>query len=215
MSGKISRRNFLKTGCLATAGFVVVLGGGTAISNTYQPEIDLPDSTFGDSSSKKRILIAYATKAGSTADTAARMGEVLSRKGHLVDVMPINAVTDIGAYQAVVLGSAIRRGRVLTEITTFIEKNQSVLNQIPFSFFIHCMTLSTDNEANRTEASAYLDPVRAIITPASVGLFAGAMVPEKLKLLDRFIVITLMKLPVGDFRKWDQINAWIENIPVG
>ena len=215
MSEKISRRSFLKTGCLATGGLVVALGGGAAIANSYQPEIELPDTTFGNASAKNRILIAYATKAGSTAESAARMGELLSKKGHLVDVKPISTVSGLNSYQAVVLGSAIRRGSVLPTITAFIENNQTSLNRIPFSFFIHCMTLSTDNEAKRAEASAYLDPVRAIIKPVSEGLFAGVMVPEKLKLLDRVITVDLMKLPVGDFRNWDQINAWIENIPVG
>jgi menaquinone-dependent protoporphyrinogen oxidase len=215
MSEKISRRTFLKTGCLASAGLVVALGGGAAIANSYQPEIELPNTTYGDASSKKRVLIAYATKAGSTANSAARMGEILSKKGHLVDVKPINTITGIDSYQAVVLGSAIRRGSILRESLTFIENNQALLKQLPFSFFIHCMTLSTDNEAKRAEASAYLDPVRAIVKPVSEGLFAGAMVPEKLKLLDRVLTVDLMKLPVGDFRNWNQINAWVENIPVG
>jgi menaquinone-dependent protoporphyrinogen oxidase len=215
MSERISRRSFLKTGCLASAGLVVALGGGVAVANSYQPEIELPNTTYGDASAKNRILIAYATKAGSTADSAARMGEILSKKGHLVDVKPINAITGIDSYQAVVLGSAIRRGSVLRESLTFLENNQVVLKQLPFSFFIHCMTLTTDNDAKRAEASSYLDPVRAIVKPVSEGLFAGAMVPEKLKLLDRVLTVDLMKLPVGDFRNWGQINAWIENIPVG
>lgn len=214
MSKKISRRSFLKTGCLATAGVIVAFGGGVAIANSYQPEIDFPDKSYGSTSAKKQILVAYASKAGSTADSAARMGDLLSKKGHLVDVKPISAVTGVDSYQAVVLGSAIRRGNVLPAMKAFIEKNQASLKLIPFSFFIHCMTLSTDNETNRAEASAYLEPVRAIVRPVSEGLYAGAMVPEKLKLLDRLMTVTLMKLPVGDFRNWNQINAWIEKIPI-
>jgi menaquinone-dependent protoporphyrinogen oxidase len=214
MSKPVSRRDFLKTGCLVTTGAVVALAGGTAIASSYQPEIDLPEKSFGDATSKKRILIAYATKAGSTAESAARMAFVLSQKGHLVDVMPISKVTAVDAYQAVVLGSAIRMGSVLPEISTFVENNQIVLKQKPFSVFIHCLSLATDNETNRAEVSGYLEPLRAVVKPASEGLFAGAMVPEKLKFLDRFIAVTMMKSPVGDFRNWDQINAWVENIPV-
>jgi menaquinone-dependent protoporphyrinogen oxidase len=213
MSKPVSRRDFLKTGCLVTTGAVIALAGGTAVAATYQPEINLPETSYGDASAKKRILIAYATKAGSTAESAARMAFTLSNKGYLVDIMPIGKVTSLDAYQAVVLGSAIRMGSVLPAVRTFIEKNQAALNKIPMSFFILCLTMATDDEANRIEASAYLEPVRAIVKPASEGLFAGALVPEKLKLLDRLIAVTIIKSPVGDFRNWDQINAWAENIP--
>ncbi len=73
---------------------------------------------------ENRILIAYATKAGSTAGIAQRVGEVLARRGTVVDVLPVAKVGDLAPYRAVVLGSAIRLGKLLPEAMAFIELHQ-------------------------------------------------------------------------------------------
>jgi menaquinone-dependent protoporphyrinogen oxidase len=135
------------------------------------------------------------------------MGEIAARNNLAVEVLPVEKVTDLGPYRTVILGSAIRTGNLLPEVMTFIEKNQAALQQKAFSVFIVCMTLQEDTQENRQKVSAYLDPVRALVKPASEGLFAGVMNPSKLKLLERLIILA-MKTPSGDFRKWDQINAW-------
>jgi len=53
---------------------------------------------------KNKILIAYASKTGSTAGVADRLGQTLSQSGLTVDVRPINEVSDLAPYGAVVLG---------------------------------------------------------------------------------------------------------------
>jgi menaquinone-dependent protoporphyrinogen oxidase len=60
-----------------------------------------------------RVLVAYGTKYGSTAEIAERIGETLRREGHDSVVAPARDVRDIEGYDAVVLGSAvyIRRWR--------------------------------------------------------------------------------------------------------
>lgn len=162
---------------------------------------------------EKHILVTYASKAGSTAEVAARIGEILARRGCTVDVMPVSKVTGLEAYSAVVVGSAIRIGKLLPEAMTFIEKNQTVLQQKPFSVFLVCMTMNQEDEASRQTVSAYLDPVRLLVKPACEGLFAGVIDPGRVGLLDR-MAIKMIKAPIGDFRKWDRITAWAESLPV-
>jgi menaquinone-dependent protoporphyrinogen oxidase len=159
----------------------------------------------------QRILVTYSSKAGSTAGVATKIGEVLSKHNLAVDVLPVSKVSDLTPYSAVIAGSAIRMGRVLPEAITFIEKNQQVLQQKPFSVFIVCLTIKDDTEANRATVSAYLDPVRALVKPASEGLFAGVMDGSKVGLLER-LMMKAMKAPEGDFRNWEQISSWAENI---
>jgi menaquinone-dependent protoporphyrinogen oxidase len=207
-----SRRKFLKTGCIVTAAAGVTVCGGTALAATYQPEIDRPTYTYGEDSMSNRVLVTYASKAGSTAEMAARIGETIARKNLSVDVVPVEKVKDLSSYSAVVAGSAIRVGRILPEMMTFIENNQDALSAKPFSIFIGCMTLEDDSEENRKTVSAYLEPVRALVKPASEGLFAGAMVHNKLNLLER-LMMKAMKAPVGDFRNWDEIRGWAEALP--
>lgn len=208
-----SRRRFLRKGCLTAAAVGITIAGGGGLALTYQPKIDQAELIFGEEMMEKRVLVAYATKAGSTAEIASQIGEKISQKSLAVDVLPLSKVKDLGAYSAVVLGSAIRIGSVLPEVKSFVEKNQAALTQKPFSMFVACMTLNEDTEANRATVSAYLDPIRAMVKPASEGLFAGVIDPSKVSILDR-LIIKAIKPPIGDFRDWDKINAWAESLPL-
>jgi menaquinone-dependent protoporphyrinogen oxidase len=207
----MGRRGFLKTGCLTIAGVSLACVGGGAFSVLYQPEVNLPAATLGPANSARRVLIAYASKAGSTAEMAARMGEEIARTGAQVDVKPVGQVTGLNGYQSVVLGSAIRMGSPLPEAMRFVEAHQAVLQQAPFHVFIGCMTLNEDTPENRVKVSAYLDPLRAVVKPASEGLFAGKMDMNTIKLYERLIILA-MKSPQGDFRRWDQVTAWAKAI---
>jgi menaquinone-dependent protoporphyrinogen oxidase len=207
MTTQLSRRRFLKTSLIAAAAVGVTVCGGTAFAAAYQPKINLPSLNLGENTMENRILVTYASKAGSTAEVAARIGETLAGQNLSVDVQPVGKVTDLTPYRAVVVGSAIRMGRLLPEAMSFIEKHQAALQQKPFSVFILCMTLEKDNDETRKTVGAYLDPVRALVKPASEGLFAGVIDPSKVGLIDK-LAIKAVKAPIGDFRKWDQINAW-------
>lgn len=211
MSPNTSRRSFLKKGVIATVAIGVTACGGTALAASYQPPVDLPSFTYGEKTMTQRTLVTYTSKAGSTAEVAARIGETLAKRGAAVDVLPVSKVSDLAPYSSVVVGSAIRMGRVMPEALSFIEKNQAALQKKSFSTFIVCLTLKDDTAENRTTVAAYLDPVRALVKPASEGLFAGVMNPNKLALLDRLIMMA-MKSPEGDYRKWDQITAWAEGV---
>ena len=158
-----------------------------------------------------RILIAYASKAGSTAEIAARMGEVLRRRGLGVDVLPVGAVEDLEPYGAVVLGSAIRTGKLLPEAMAFISDNLETLEELPFSVFIVCWTLKDTDAESVKIVDGYLDPVRELVEPAHEGMFAGVMDLSKLKWRER-LLMRFMKIQPGDFRKWDEIEAWAERL---
>lgn len=160
-----------------------------------------------------RILVAYSSKAGSTAEAAARIGDLLTQQGAVVDVLPVSKASDPGAYQAVVLGSATRMGQPVGEAVKWVEANQAALQQRPFSAFMLCMTLEPDTEENRKTVAPYLDPIRKLVQPQSEAMFAGVMNPQKLALIER-LMMKAMKPPVGDFRKWDQIEAWAKTIPL-
>jgi len=205
-----SRRKFLRGGCLAAAAAGLTLCGGGALAAAYQPRIDLPAESLGAPGAKGRILVAYATKAGSTAETALRIAETLANSGAAVDVCPAGAAPDPAGYSAVILGSAIRIGNILPEALDFVQNNLTALKAVHFSVFILCMTLAEDSEANRQTVSAYLDPLRALIRPAEEGLFAGMMDLSRLKLYERAMILA-MKTPTGDFRDWGKINSWAES----
>ena len=73
------------------------------------------------------------TRAGSTAEVADAVGKKLAQGGAMVDVMSVKNVHDLNGYQAVVLGSAIRAGKVLPEIFDFVKAYKSDLHKVLIS----------------------------------------------------------------------------------
>jgi menaquinone-dependent protoporphyrinogen oxidase len=139
----------------------------------------------------KKVLVAYGTRAGSTAGVAERISDVLKRGGFAAEAIPANEVRDVASYGAIVLGSAVRAGKLMPEALRFLDKNRAAIAARPFAAFIVCLTMKDTDEKSRTAASAYLEPVRARVKPLSEGLFAG-----------------VMDSPQGDYRKWDEVEAW-------
>jgi menaquinone-dependent protoporphyrinogen oxidase len=207
MEKEISRRNFLKKSLIIATTSGLLLCGGTTVIATYKPDVDKPKRNFGDGKMQSKTLIAYASKAGSTIEIATHLAEMLSSKGIQVDLIPVEKVTDLSVYQSVILGSAIRVGRILPEAMKFVENYQIELQSKTFGIFIVCMTLNQDTEENRKIVSDYLIPVRALVKPASEGMFAGVMDLKKLNLLEK-LMIKAMKAPLGDFRDWEKIETW-------
>ena len=159
-----------------------------------------------------KILVAYATKAGSTAEVAAEIGRVIeSKSGHKVDVRPVGKAKEVSGYDAVIIGSAIRVGKWLPEATKFVEKHRDALSQVPVAYFTVCLTLSEDTEENRRTVAAYLDPVCEVVQPVDVGLFAGVMDYSKLPFILR-LMMKKMGSPEGDFRDWEAIRAWAADL---
>lgn len=155
----------------------------------------------------RKILVAYASKAGSTSEVAQAIGETLRAQGANVDVLQIKHVKDVSAYQAVILGSAIRVGQWLPEAVNFVKTHQAELRQRPTAYFLVSGTLKENTPEVTEKVSAALTPVRALLEPTSMGLFAGKMDFSKLSFLDRTIAKAVGSVE-GDWRNWDAIRAW-------
>ncbi|HUX75522.1 MAG TPA: flavodoxin domain-containing protein [Anaerolineae bacterium] len=207
---RINRRRFLKlAGGAVGAGALAC--GGLATLGLRQPAIEFAEPSCGEEENiGDRILVAYASRAGSTGEVAGAIGEVLCDGGATVDVRLAKGVTDVGPYRAVVVGSAIYMGGWMSEAAKFVETHRDALSRVPVAYFAVCLTMKDDTEENRRTVAAYLDPVREQVPqvqPADVGLFAGTLDYDKLPLLYRLIV-KAMEQPEGDFRNWEAIRAW-------
>ena len=159
-----------------------------------------------------KVLVAYASRLGSTAEVAQAIAQTLIDAGEIVDLAAIQSVKSIEGYQFVMVGSAIRYGRWLPDAIDFVTTYKTQLNHIPTAFFTVCMTLAEDTTANRLKAQAFLDPVRALVTPLDEGWFAGKLDYDQLTFMQR-VIGKIQKLPGGDFRQWDRIQDWVRYIP--
>jgi menaquinone-dependent protoporphyrinogen oxidase len=165
----------------------------------------------------KRILVTYASRAGSTAGIAEAIGKTLSEGGALVDVLPMNDVNDLSVYEAVVAGSAIRGSKWLPEAVQFIQTHRSTLAQKRFAMFTVCITMAMKNAENyRAGVLGWVAPVRALVKPMSEGLFAGMLDFSKLPFnwdtLMLRLSVALGVFPRGDHRDWNAVRAWAEGL---
>ena len=207
----LTRRRFLVVAG-GTVGVTTLACCGLTALNSQQPPIEFTKSSCGgENEMSDKILVAYASKCGSTGEVAEAIGQVLCDDNTAADVRSVADVTDVNGYQAVVVGSAIRMGQWLPEATAFVEAHRDVLSQVPLACFVVCMTLQEDTEANHREVTAYSDPIRELVQPVDVGQFAGAMDYGKLPLVFR-LVMKGMKVPEGDFRDWNKIRDWAADV---
>jgi menaquinone-dependent protoporphyrinogen oxidase len=165
----------------------------------------------------KKILVTYASRAGSTAGVAQSIGKTLMEGGAQVDVLPMQEVKDLSPYHAVVAGSAIRGSKWLPEALHFIQTHRAALAQKPFAEFTVCITLAMSNsDQYRAAVAGWVAPVRALVRPVSEGLFAGMLDFSKLPLnwdtLMLRLTVAVGIFPRGDHRDWNAIRAWAESI---
>jgi menaquinone-dependent protoporphyrinogen oxidase len=164
-----------------------------------------------------KILVTYASRAGSTAGVAAAIGEALSGSDVQVEICPMNDVKDLSPYRAVVAGSAIRGQKWLPEAMQFMQAHRDALAQKPFAAFMVCITLSMPNaDQYRAGLKEWMAPVRSLVKPVSEGYFAGALdfgrVPLTLNTLLMRTVTIFGVWKKGDHRDWAKIRAWAESI---
>ena len=164
-----------------------------------------------------KILVTYASRAGSTAGVAEAIGKTLNENGAQVDVLPMKDVKDISQYRAVVAGSAIRGAKWLPEALQFVQSHQSELSRKPFAAFMVCITLAMQNgEKYRSGLFEWLQPVRDLVRPISEGYFAGALDFGKLPVTPNTLLMRLAValgiFPLGDHRNWNAIRAWANDL---
>src|SRR5512135_3521920 len=81
------------------------------------------------------VLLAYATRYGSTQEVAEAITTTLREDGIKVDIQPMPDVQNLENYQAVVLGAAIYNARWHPEAHKFLSKHQATLKQLPVAIF--------------------------------------------------------------------------------
>jgi menaquinone-dependent protoporphyrinogen oxidase len=165
----------------------------------------------------QRILITYASRTGTTAETAEVIRTILEEGGAQVDVLPVQAVRDLAPYRAVIAGSAIRAARWLPEAIQFIRAHQAALRHKPFAMYTVCITLAMQNgEQYRNAVREWTAPVRAIVPPLSEGFFAGMLdfnnLPFNWETLKLRATVAIGVFPRGDRRDWNAVRTWAESL---
>jgi menaquinone-dependent protoporphyrinogen oxidase len=155
------------------------------------------------------VLVAYASKHGSTAEIAERIAGQLRQQGKQAEARPLEDVKEPGSYDALVIGSALYYGSWMKEATEWVQRNQAVLAGRPVWLFSvgPLGTEVKDAEQQPWEMAAF----RETIGPRDHRVFFGALDHHKLSFPER-MVVKAVKAPEGDFRDWEAIDTWAASI---
>jgi menaquinone-dependent protoporphyrinogen oxidase len=156
-----------------------------------------------------KVLVAYASKYGSTKEIAEKVGAVIKGEGQEVDVLSADKVADLSGYKNIIIGAAMYMGMWRKEARNFITKNEKALAEKRVWVF-------SSGPSGKGDPAQLL---KGVIVPASIKLildrikpqditvFHGNLDPVKMKGLEKFLVKRVGG-DTGDFRDWNMINAW-------
>jgi menaquinone-dependent protoporphyrinogen oxidase len=152
-----------------------------------------------------RILVSTASRHGSTAEVATRIAGTLrsALPADTVDELPAARAGDPSAYDAVVLGSAVYMGRWLDDARKLAER---IAAQPPRPVWLFSVGPIGDPPKPDEEPAELGDLVRATHARGH-RLFAGRMDRHRLSLGEKAVAMAL-RVPDGDFRDWDALDAW-------
>ncbi len=211
----VSRRKFLKIAGGVLGAGVVTCGGAAFFGLRTPSTVNFPEQAFCEDKGKK-ILVAYASKCGATAEIAAAIAESLCAGGLSAELQKVNNIRSIGGYQGIVLGTAIYMGKPLKEAVAFVEKFGNQMGNLPFAVFDVCLTMKDATPENEKIALDYLKPISAGIPPIKTGAFSGRINLATLPPLYRMFAQADNEgiLAEGDFRDWEAISTWAEDLGV-
>jgi menaquinone-dependent protoporphyrinogen oxidase len=190
----------------------------------------------------QKILVAYATMAGSTAEVAQAVGEQLVQAGFQVDVLPLSQVGSLDGYAGVVVGAPMIMGWHRSA-SGFLRKHRAAFQRIPLAVFVIAVSLTRTGETSldgvpliideklpKTPVKAgslsfreryarpanYLKPILKATRPAkpvSIGIFGGRLEYGRLKWWAVLFVMLIIQAQAGDRRDWNAIKAWAAALP--
>ncbi|MEN3533626.1 flavodoxin domain-containing protein [Microbispora sp. ZYX-F-249] len=154
-----------------------------------------------------RVLIAYGSKRGSTAEIAGWIGDTLRGQGIEADVADAGSVRDVTPYDAVVLGGALYAGRWHKDARRFARRHAAALSGRPVWLF-------SSGPLDRSAQEAGIPPVpqvaRALDALGARGhqTFGGRLARDT----EGFIASKIAERSGGDYRDPDEVRAWAQDI---
>lgn len=168
------------------------------------------------------VLVAHASRHGATAGIADRIAARLNEHGVPAESRPVTEVSDPGRYDAFIVGSAAYMFHWLKEANRFVKRHRAVLAARPLWLFSSgpLGTDLVDDEGRDVLVSARpkeFDELEATLAPRGTMVFFGALdrSAPPIGLAERFLQklpANTEGLPEGDFRDWEVIDTWADEI---
>lgn len=162
-----------------------------------------------------KVLVAFASKHGSTAEIAQAIGDTLGEVGLVADVRPVREVRSLNEYGAVIVGSVVQVGSWQGDALDFVKRFERDLMVRPTWLFSSGPTGGSP-EAEALVKQALASP-EAVPPPkdvakrmARIGARGHVTFPGKVG--EGVGGIFAKWVPKGDWRDFDAIKAWARAI---
>jgi menaquinone-dependent protoporphyrinogen oxidase len=154
------------------------------------------------------ILVAYATRKGSTRGVAAAIADGLTARGLVTDLRAAREVADLDAYDGVVLGAALYTGRLHRDARSFLHTHAAALAAKPLAVLAMgprtLAAAAVASSCKQLETALAKEPA---LRPFATAVFGGVFDPSQ----HRF---PFNRMPASDARDWDAIRAWADETAV-
>lgn len=166
------------------------------------------------------ILVAYASRHGSTQGIAERIAQGLRDAGREAVALPVHDVGDASQYEAFVIGSAAYAWHWMREASKFVRQNRDLLAQRPVWLFSsgplgNEPTDAKGHDLRRVSEPREIAQFQVMIKPKDHHVFFGALDFSGLGLTQKWIrwmPAARRAIPEGDFRDWEEVTGWATSI---
>ena len=156
-----------------------------------------------------KALVAVASRHNATHDIAELVADELQASGLEVDLRAADAVPDITAYDAVVLGSGVYMGRWLPAARHFVDVHKRALRTVPVWLF-SSGPLGAEDPKPQGDPVDIPELVEATHAREH-RVFAGKLEKRSLGLAER-LMAKAVRAPEGDFRDLGAVIEWSRSI---
>jgi menaquinone-dependent protoporphyrinogen oxidase len=163
---------------------------------------------------RARILVTYATAAGSTTGVATALREQLARRGHESVCCSVDRSPGPGNFDAVVVGSAVHGQAWLVSALEWLHVNRQTLRAEPVWAFSVGMPAAVGRPFRRLallEGPKIAAALRRELPLRDHRLFSGVVARDTFAGPSRW-AFRLMGCRYGDFRDWPAITKYAEDI---
>jgi menaquinone-dependent protoporphyrinogen oxidase len=154
------------------------------------------------------VLVAYATRYGSTQEVAESVAATLRERGLAVDVHPMQDVRSLDQYGAVVVGAPFYMFHWYKDALHFLARHRAALTTRPVAIFALGPLHAEEKEFQEVRGQLNKELAKfPWLTPAAIAIFGGKFDPTKLT-FPHNLLPALKNMPASDVRDWTAIRAW-------
>jgi menaquinone-dependent protoporphyrinogen oxidase len=175
-------------------------------AHTEYKSRDATNQCCQEETMQPNVLVAYATRAGSTEEVAQTLAEVLRSRDLAVDVRPATDVNSVETYSAVVIAVALYMGKMHKDVRRFLSMHRIALTKTPVALFV--LGPVQKEEKDWIGAQKQLDEeLRNFpwLSPVDQHIVGGRFDPAKLGFPFNLIP-AMRKMPASDALDWNLIR---------